>query len=108
MLAYNSIRITALGSAWICGTRPREVSFVSCCQYVLAAWDVIDTKTGMAHRSYCVSRLEQIGKCLVGQRPGRFEPRVRKKRGSNYNLMMQPREVLKARLATGDNSFETK
>src|SRR6056297_743334 len=30
MLAYNAIRTTALGSAWICGTRPREVSFVSC------------------------------------------------------------------------------
>ncbi|SMP41207.1 hypothetical protein SAMN06265222_101548 [Neorhodopirellula lusitana] len=42
--------------------------------------------------------LEQIGKCLVGQHPGRFEPRVRKKRGSNYNLMMQPREQLRARL----------
>jgi putative transposase len=41
MLAYNAIRTTALGSSWICGTRPREVSFVGCCQFVLAAWDVI-------------------------------------------------------------------
>ena len=108
MLAYNAIRTTALGSAWICGTRPREVSFVSCCQFVLAAWDLIDILTPTARRSYCVSRLEQIGKCVVGKRPGRFEPRVRKKRGSNYNLMMQSREVLRARLAAGDNSFETK
>lgn len=108
MLAYNAIRTTALGSAWMCGTRPREVSFVSCCQFVLAAWDVIDTMIGMDRRSYCVTRLEQVGKCLVGRRPGRFEPRVRKKRGSNYNLMMQPRKVLQARLAKGDNSFETK
>ncbi|ELP31556.1 hypothetical protein RBSWK_04467 [Rhodopirellula baltica SWK14] len=75
---------------------------------MLAAWDLIDTLTRTARRSYCVSRLEQIGKCVVGKRPGRFEPRVRKKRGSNYNLMMQPREVLRARLAAGDNSFETK
>jgi len=82
--------------------------FVSCCQFVLAAWDVIDSKTGIDHRTYCLSRLEQIGKCIVGQRPGRFEPRVRKKRGSNYNLMMQPREELRRRLALGDNSFETK
>jgi len=108
MLAYNAIRTTALGSAWICGTRPREVSFVSCCQFVLAAWDIIDTKTDVDRRTYCVSRLEQIGKCLVGQRPGRFEPRVRKKRGSNHKLMTHPRHVLQARLATGDNSFETK
>jgi putative transposase len=108
MLAYNAIRTTSLGSAWISGKRPREVSFVSCCQFVIAAWDVIDTMTAEARRAYCVSRLGQIGKCLVGKRPGRFEPRVRKKRGSNYNLMMQPREVLQARLAMGDNSFETK
>jgi len=44
---------------------------------------VIDTMTTEARRVYCVSRLGQIGKCLVGKRPGRFEPRVRKKRGSN-------------------------
>ena len=108
MLAYNAIRTTALGGAWIVNVPPREVSFVSCCQFVLAAWDVIGEKSGVSHRQYCVGRLEQIGKCLVGQRPGRFEPRVRKKRGSNYNLMMQPRTELIARLAIGDNSFETK
>jgi hypothetical protein len=108
MLAYTAIRATLLGTAWICGTRPREVSFVSCCQFVLAAWDVIDTIPAEASRAYCVSRLGQIGKCLVGKRLGRIEPRVRRKRGSNYNLMMQPRQVLQAKLASGDNSFETK
>jgi hypothetical protein len=108
MLAYNAIRLTALGSAWICGTRPREVSFVSCCQFVLAAWDIVDSKSAMELQAYCISRMKQIGQCIVGQRPGRFEPRVRKRRGSNYNLMMKPRHVLKAQLATGDNSFETK
>ena len=41
-------------------------------------------------------------------RPDRYEPRVKKKRGSNYNLMMQPREELRNRLKEGDNSFETK
>jgi hypothetical protein len=108
MLAYNAIRATSLGSAWMCGTRPREISFVGCCQFVLAAWEVIHTMTAEARRAYCVSRLGQIGKCLVGKRPGRFEPRVRKKRGSNYNLMMEPRDILRAKLVTGDNSFETK
>lgn len=108
MLSYNAIRTTALSSAWQCGTRPREISFVSCCQFVLAAWDVIDTIASEARRSYCLSRLKQIGKCVVGARPGRFEPRVRKKRASNYNLMTQPRGVLREKLAQGDNSFETK
>lgn len=74
----------------------------------LAAWDVVLEKTGMANRQYCCGRIEQIGKCLVIRSPGRFEPRVRKKRGSNYNLMMQPHEELRARSAKGDNSFENK
>lgn len=100
MLADNAIRTAALGSAWLCGTRPREVSFVGCCQVVLASWDVIGAWTGMAHRAHCVSRLEQIGKFLVGQRLRRIEPRVRKKRGSNNrSLMMQPRHVFRGRLA---------
>jgi len=108
MLAYDAIRTTSLGGSWVTGVKPRDVSFVSCCQFVLAAWDVVAQKSAMEHRQYCVTRLEQIGKCLVGNRPGRFEPRVRKKRGSNYNLMMQPRRELQKRLAIGDNSFETK
>lgn len=108
MLAYNAIRTTALGAAWVSGLRPREVSFVSCCQFVLAAWDVVHSMLAPQRYGYCTSRMKQIGKCLVARRPGRFEPRVRKKRGTNYNLMMQPREELHKRLAQGDNSFETK
>lgn len=110
ILAYNAIRTTGLSSAWMVGQSPRKISFASCCQYVLAAWDVLvgSELVGACRRSYCVSRLEQIGKCLVGNRPGRFEPRVRKKRGTNYNLMMEPRNTLRKKLAKGDNSFEAK
>ncbi|MEL6897677.1 MAG: IS4 family transposase [Planctomycetota bacterium] len=108
ILAYNSIRITGLAGSWVCGVRPREISFVSCCQFVLAAWDKIDSLSGMLRRRYCLGRLERIAQCRVGQRPGRYEPRVRKKRGSNYNLMMKPRQDLKNRLAVGDNWFESK
>lgn len=110
MLAYNAIRTACLSSAWMSGQSPRRISFVSCCQYVLAAWDILvgEQLQGAKRRRYCIGRLEQIGKCLVGNRPGRIEPRVRKKRGTNYNLMMEPRKVLQAKLAKGDNSFETK
>ncbi len=110
IIAYNAIRITAAGSAELAGLSPRQISFVSTCQYVLALWDVIANGLlrGEALRDSCQAQQLQIGKCIVGNRPGRFEPRVRKKRSSNYNLMMQPRSVLRASLAKGDNSFETK
>ena len=106
MLAYNAIRTTAACSSWLEGIPPREISFVSCCQYVLSAWDILICTEHSA--AYCLSKLEDISRCKVGDRPDRYEPRVKKKRGSNYNLMMQPREELRKRLKKGDNSFETK
>ena len=110
IIAYNAIRMTAARSAQLAGESPRRISFVSTCQYVLAAWDVIASRAfrGEVLRNYVMSQLNAIAKCIVGTRPGRLEPRVRKKRGSNYNLMMEPRETLRKRLAVGDNSFETK
>lgn len=110
ILAYNAIRTTAACSAKLHDVNPRQISFVSTCQFVLAAWDVLASGLIAAKSimGYCLSRLKQISKCIVGNRPGRFEPRVLKKRQKNYNLMMQPREELKLRLAKGDNSFETK
>ena len=111
IIAYNAIRMTAACSAELCGdVAPREISFVSTCQYVLAAWDVICSAqfSNAQMQQYCLKVMHQISKCRVGNRPGRFEPRVRKKRGSNYNLMKQPRNTLRDRLASGDNSFETK
>ena len=108
MLAYNAIRITIAMSSSLTEVKSRNISFVSCCQYVLSAWDFAFNLVGEASKQFHLSRLKQIAKCLVGIRPGRFEPRVRKKRGTNYNLMMQPRDELRQRLAKGDNSFETK
>ncbi|GIW96698.1 MAG: hypothetical protein KatS3mg111_0031 [Pirellulaceae bacterium] len=110
IIAYNAIRITAARSAELAGVCPRQISFVTTCQYVLAAWDVIASGSlpPAALQAYCMAQLKQIAQCLVGNRPGRFEPRVRKKRASNYNLMMQPSHMLKSKLARGDNSFETK
>ena len=110
MLTYNVIRATTACAAHLHGVLPRQISFVSACQYMLAAWDILATQSLSAaeQTSYCKSRLKQIAKCIVANRTGRFEPRVLKKRQKNYNLMMQPREVLRARLALGGNSFETK
>lgn len=110
ILAYNAIRTTAARSGSLHGIRPRQISFVSTCQFVLSSWDLMASGLMAAESvlTYCVCQLKQISKCIVGDRPGRFEPRVLKKRHKNYNLMMQPREQLRARLAKGDNSFETK
>ena len=108
IIAYNAIRITAARSAELAGIGPRQISFDSTCEFVLSLWDIVGNALLPEDqlRAVCLARLEQIAKCNVGDRPGRVEPRVRKKRGSNYKLMNDPRSVLKAKLADGDNSFE--
>jgi hypothetical protein len=44
--------------------------------------------------------LEQIASCEVANRPGRFEPRVIKRRRHRYPLMKQPRAQLRQSGAT--------
>ncbi len=38
LLGYNLIRTTAAGAALLHGKQPRQISFTSTCQYVLASW----------------------------------------------------------------------
>ena len=110
ILAYNAIRMTAVTAGQLEDVAPRTISFVSTCDYVLAAWDLIALEflMGAALHAYCIGQLKKITKCTVGDRPGRFEPRVKKKRDTTYRLMMQSRQELRQRLAKGDNSFEVR
>ena len=108
MLAYNLIRVVIAGAAALYDRRPREISFTTACQYVLVGWHNALLCLSMAEkRAYNLRMLEQIAACRVANRPGRFEPRVIKKRRDSYRLMTEPRSALKARLQKGDNLFET-
>jgi hypothetical protein len=110
MIAYNLIRTTAACAAALHDGVPRQISFVGACQYVLAVWDVLALSNAAPQQlrldEYWQLRFAQIAALTVADRPGRFEPRVIKKRKKNYHLMSQPRGVLRRRLQNGDNSFE--
>ena len=108
MIAYNLIRTTAACAAVLHERIPRQISFVGACQYVLAVWDVLALAQGgqMHLDDYWRLRFQQIADQIVADRPGRFEPRVLKKRWKNYHLMTQPRDTLRGKLRKGDNSFE--
>ena len=107
MLAYNLIRTTIALAANLYGKRPRQISFVSACQYVLSSWQVAYTiEDAVQLEIYCREMLKAVSQCVVGDRPGRFEPRVVKRRRDQYKKMMQPRNILKKRLEKNDNSFE--
>ncbi|HCO26950.1 MAG TPA: IS4 family transposase [Gimesia maris] len=100
MLGYNLVRTTAAGAALLHQKRPRQISFTATCQIILSAW----MNTGgeeLSHqklKSLCCVLVDRIATCEVGNRPGRIEPRVIKRRQGTYPLMQQPRQVLRDRL----------
>ena len=100
LLGYNLIRTTAAAAALLHDKQPRQISFTSTCQYVLASWMLYScgTVTASELEERCRVHLAQIANCEVANRPGRLEPRVLKRRRHGYKLMQEPRSVLRARL----------
>ena len=99
-LGYNLIRTTAAAAALLHNKQPRQISFTSTCQYVLSSWMLVscgqlDSAQALDH---CELLLAQIASCEVGNRPGRLEPRVLKRRRHRYKLMQKPRAVLRSEL----------
>ena len=74
ILGYNLIRTTAAGAALVHGKQPRQISFTSTCQYVLASW--MQLSGGLINESlledYVWVMLQQIAACEVANRPGRL------------------------------------
>ena len=102
ILAYNLIRTTAAGAAALHDKQPRQISFAAACQYILSTWMLLSASQTSAAtlRRLRLRLLEQIASCEVANRPGRFEPRVIKRRKHRYPLMNKPRADLRRGLAT--------
>jgi len=100
LLAYNLIRSTAAAAALVHGKQPRQISFTGTCQYVLSSWMLISCGliAPSALRRHALQLFKQIAACEVANRPGRFEPRVIKRRAKPYKLMTRPRDELKAQM----------
>jgi hypothetical protein len=100
LLGYNLIRTTAAAAALLHDKQPRQISFTSTCQYVLASWMLLSCRTMSTDRleNHCRQLLSQIATCEVADRPGRLEPRVLKRRRHGYPLMQEPRSVLRSQL----------
>jgi hypothetical protein len=100
ILAYNLIRTTAAAAALLHNKQPRQISFTSTCQFVLASW--MQLSGGLIDRanldSYLLLMFKHIAGCEVANRPGRLEPRVLKRRRHGYKLMMKPRQELRQEL----------
>lgn len=101
VLAYNLIRTVMAQAAAAHGVEPRALSFAGAMQ-TLAAFQpalsgVADDPTGWErlHRAL----LGAIAAHRVADRPGRYEPRLKKRRWNHYDWLTRPRAEMKRRMA---------
>ena len=98
LLAYNLIRQTLLQSAQKAGVPPRALSFTAAVQSIAASWLVIvlsdDALAALLIDAASVSLAEHV----VGDRPGRLEPRAIKRRPKPHDLLTKPRAQARAEM----------
>jgi DDE family transposase len=97
LVAYNLIRQVMAVAAARAGVEPWTVSFKGALQTLGQLLPLLDTNISTA--AWCDALLEAIAAHIVGNRPDRFEPRVRKRRPKKYKLMREPRDNYKRRAA---------
>ncbi|MCO6042709.1 IS4 family transposase [Aeoliella sp. ICT_H6.2] len=98
VIAYNLIRTIMAQSCHRAGMLPREISFKATVQILEAFQPFITVYRGynLADRDLLYEQLiDAIAVHQVGNRPGRSEPRLRKRRFKKYDYMMKPRNEVK-------------
>jgi putative transposase len=94
LLAYNMVRLVCSQAAFVHEKQARQMSFTIACNILLSQWLMPPDK---AIRSLLSKHnLFQIACNEVGNRPGRIEPRVVKRRLKKYTLMTKPRKDYKS------------
>ncbi len=98
LLAYNLIRRAMLQSAQGTGRSPRQLSFSAAMQAIAASWQVIVLSSDSLAARLVQLELENFADHLVGNRPGRVEPRAVKRRPKPHDLLTKPRAQARAEL----------
>jgi len=96
LLAYNLIRQTMLHSAREAGVSPRTLSFTTAVQSISASWLVIVLSDDALAARLIEVALANIATHVVGNRPGRVEPRAIKRRPKEHALLTKPRAQARA------------
>jgi hypothetical protein len=97
LTAYNLIRKVMALAAFQAGVEPWTISFKG-------AWQTLNRMlpllaTTIAIEAWCNVLLGAIASHVVGDRPDRFEPRLKKRRPKQYKHLREPRENYKRRVA---------
>jgi hypothetical protein len=84
----------AVAKAWT----PREFSFTGAVEQVMSWWHENTTGAVETQPARYEALLQGVSRKRVGQRPGRIEPRAVKRRPKEYDRLMEPRALARARL----------
>jgi hypothetical protein len=99
LVAYNLVRQLLSIAAFQAEKEPWMISFKGTLQTLQHLLPLMSLRTGIAVDDWCAAILAAIATHNVGDRPDRFEPRVRKRRPKSYKLMTEPRANYKRRAA---------
>jgi hypothetical protein len=97
LVAYNLIRQVMALAAARAGVEPWTVSFKGALQTLARMVPLLDTKVSID--AWCDALLQAVAAHIVGDRPDRFEPRLRKRRPKPYKHLRETRQNYKRRVA---------
>lgn len=98
LFAYNLVRAAMAEAACLSLTLPNQLSFKGALQLLRAFDEDLRRCPGTQLRSRHDKMIGDIARNKLCLRPGRVEPRVKKRRAKNYPLMTKPRNALKKQL----------
>jgi hypothetical protein len=98
MLVYNVLRRLMVSAASENGAKPRELSFKGTSQALTAFRDKLRTADPTRRSQLWQAMLAAIAYDRVGNRPGRVEPRAKKRRPKQYDLLNTTRDEARKRL----------
>jgi hypothetical protein len=97
LVAYNLIRQLMAVATFRAGVEPWTVSFKGALQTMNKLLPLLST--GISTQNWCAAVLQAIATHDVGNRPDRFEPRVKKRRPKKFKFLREPRDNYKRRAA---------
>ncbi len=103
LLAYNVIRLLMAQAACNAGIDPRELSF----KHTVQLWTEWVSR-GMSATKDDGLLFTLIAQCRVGNRPGRLEPRMRKRRPKPYPWLKVPRAHARRKIKRHGHDWEPK
>ena len=103
LLAYNLIRTLMAQAARNAGIDPRQLSFKHTVQ-LWTAW----VSRGLSATTDCGRLFRLIAQGTVGNRPGRIEPRMRKRRPKPYPWLKVPRAQARRKIKIHGHDWGTK